>query len=171
MRDGDGFEDLAGPNQRGPDPGAGEELADEIARAMKVPTDRIAVEPEDEEMAWLLLDGRQVSWFNLRTASRTVGQRRSHLVRAMADLTDHIDRIRPLIEGLEPGRRYRFEYRNSEIRRNLRVKGVLRSVSGFRTAKGVAGAGWVLTIETRPAVGKPSTFHLETTTLVAVRPA
>jgi hypothetical protein len=168
---GDGFEDLEGPNERPLEPEVGIDLASEIARSADVPPSRIAVAAEDEEMAWLLVDGRRVSWFNLRAASRAGAERRSHMVQAFAELVRRVDRLRPMIEGLEVGRRYRVEYRNQQLRRNMRVKGVLREVSGFRTAKGVSGAGWVLTLETRPAIGRPATFRLETTTLVDIRPA
>ncbi|HEX9122851.1 MAG TPA: hypothetical protein VF984_05765 [Actinomycetota bacterium] len=167
----DGFEELAGPNERGPDPETSGDLASEIARAMGAPRDRVAVRPEDEEMAWLELDGLRLSWFNLRTASRMSADRRSRLVEAFAELARRIDRLRPMMEPLEVGRRYRVEYRNQQLRRNMRVKGVLRGVTEFRPAKGVNGAGWVLTLETKPAIGTPATFRLETTTLVDIRPA
>jgi hypothetical protein len=167
----EGFEDLAGPNERPIDPTTGGDLASEIARAMGIPPGRIAVEPVSDEMAWLALDGLRLSWFNLRTASRMSADRRSRLVRAFAELARRVDHLRPMIEGLEIGRRYRVEYRNEQIRRNLRVKGVLRGVTEFRHAKGVSGAGWVLTLQTTPAIGTPATFRLETTTLVDIRPA
>ncbi|MFB3739602.1 MAG: hypothetical protein ACE14W_11650, partial [Candidatus Velamenicoccus archaeovorus] len=141
----EGFEELEGPNERPLEPAAGVDLAAEIARAAELAPPRVATEVEDEEMAWLLLDGRRVSWFNLRAASRAGAERRSRMVRAFAELLRRVDRLRPMIEGLEVGRRYRVEYRNQQLRRNMRVKGVLRDVSEFRIASGVTGAGWVLT--------------------------
>ncbi|HZD79489.1 MAG TPA: hypothetical protein VE646_05575 [Actinomycetota bacterium] len=167
----DEFEDVAGPSEGGPEPEEAVDLAAEVAGVMEVPVGRIAVEPDGDEMAWLVLDGGRVTWFNLRTTTRMKPERRSRFVRALAQLARGIDRLRPMIEGLEVGHRYAVEYRNQEIRRNMRVKGVLRDLSGFRVGKGVSGAGWVLTIETKPLLGTPALFHLDTDVLVDMRPA
>ena len=59
-----------------------------------------------------------------------------------------------------------MHYKNDEIRRIFRVKAVLRAVSEFRHAEGVTGAGWTLTLETKPAFYPPVTFDVDTSTLV-----
>ena len=45
---------------------------------------------------------------------------------------------------------------------------MLRGVSEFRHAEGVAGAGWTLTLETKPAFYPPVTFDVDTSTLVDI---
>jgi hypothetical protein len=167
---GDGFEDLARPSGAGPGPDAAASLAADIVAALKETAGRLEVVSDEGEMAWLVRDDRRVSWFNLAAAERAGGARRKGLVRAFAELIRRDDAQRPLIEGLVVGRRYRLHYKNDEIRRIFRVKAVLRGVSEFRHAEGVAGAGWTLTLETKPAFYPPVTFEVDTSTLVDITP-
>lgn len=165
---GDDFDDLARPSGSGPGPGAAAALAADIATALEEPADRLEVRPDQGEMAWLIRDGRRIAWFNLAAAERTGGSRRPSLVRAFARMIRRYDELRPTIEGLVVGRRYRLHYKNEELRRIFRVKAVLRAVSPFHHAEGVEGAGWTLTIETKPALYPPVTFHVDTSTLVDI---
>ena len=126
--------------------------------------------PDQGEMAWLVRDGRRVSWFNLAAAERAGGSRRPGLIRAFAGMIRRYDALRPTIEGLVVGHRYRLHYKNDELRRIFRVKGVLRAVSAFHHAEGVAGAGWILTLETKPAFYPAVTFDVDTSTLVDIAP-
>lgn len=167
---GDDFDDLARPSGAGPGPDAAAALAADIAAALEEPADRLEVRPDQGEMAWLVRDGRRISWFNLAAAERTGGSRRPGLVRAFAGMIRQYDALRPTIEGLVVGRRYRLHYRNDELRRIFRVKAVLRAVSAFHHAEGVAGAGWTLTLETKPALYRPVTFDVDTSTLVDIAP-
>jgi hypothetical protein len=167
---GDEFEDLARPSGTGPGPDAASRLTAEVAASLEEPAGRLDVVLEQGEMAWLVRDGRRVSWFNLAAADRAGGARRTGLVRAFAGMIRRYDAQRPEIEGLVVGRRYRLHYKNDEIRRIFRVKAVLRAVSAFHHAEGVAGAGWILTLETKPAFYPPVTFDVETSTLVDIRP-
>jgi hypothetical protein len=167
---GDDFEDLARPSGAGPGPDAAASLAADIVAALKETAGRLEVVPDEGQMAWLVRDDRRVSWFNLAAAERAGGARRKGLVRAFAELIRRDDAQRPLIEGLVVGRRYRLHYKNDEIRRIFRVKAVLRGVSEFRHAEGVTGAGWTLTLETKPAFYPPVTFDVDTSTLVDITP-
>lgn len=165
---GDDFEDLARPSGAGPGPDAAARLAAEVTAALEEPAERLEVLPDQGEMAWLLLDGRRISWFNLAAAERAGGTRRAGLVRAFAGMIRRYEELRPTIEGLVVGERYRLHYKNDELRRIFRVKAVLRAVSAFRHAEGVAGAGWTLTLETKPAFYPPVTFDVDTSTLVDI---
>jgi len=167
---GDDFEDLARPSGAGPGPEAAARLARDVAAALKDTAGLLEVLPDQGEMAWLVRDGRRVSWFNLAAAERAGGHRRTGLVRAFAELIRRYDAQRPLIEDLVVGRRYRLHYKNDEIRRIFRVKAVLQAVSAFHHAEGVAGAGWTLTLETKPALYPPVTFDVDTSTLVDISP-
>jgi hypothetical protein len=167
---GDDFDDLARPSGAGPGPDAAAALAADIAAALEEPAGRLEVRLDQGEMAWLVRDGRRVSWFNLAAAERTGGSRRPGLVRAFVGMIRQYDTLRPTIQGLVVGRRYRLHYKNDELRRIFRVKAVLRAVSQFHHAEGVAGAGWTLTLETKPAFYRPVTFDVETTTLVDITP-
>src|SRR4029450_14049252 len=113
-------------------------------------------------MAGLERDGRRISWFNLAAAERAGGSRRPRLVRTFAGMIRQYDALPPTLEGLVVGRRYRLHYKNDELRRIFRVKAVLRAVSGFHHAEGVAGAGWTLTLETKPAFYPPVHLHGDT---------
>jgi hypothetical protein len=166
----DDFEDLARPSGAGPGPDAAAALAADIASALEEPAERLEVRPDQGEMAWLVRDGHRISWFNLAAAERAGGSRRPGLVRAFAGMIRQYDAMRPTIEGLVVGRRYRLHYKNDELRRIFRVKAVLRAVSPFHHAEGVAGAGWTLTLETKPAFYPPVTFDVDTSTLVDIAP-
>jgi hypothetical protein len=167
---GDDFDDLARPSGAGAGPEAAAALASDISAALGEPSDRLKVRPDQGEMAWLVRDGRRISWFNLAAAERAGGSRRPRLVRTFAGMIRQFDELRPTIEGLEVGRRYRLHYKNDELRRIFRVKAVLRAVSAFHHAEGVAGAGWTLTLETKPAFYRPVTFDVDTSTLVDITP-
>ena len=167
---GDDFDDLAHPSGAGSGPDAAAALAADIAAALEEPADRLEVDPDQREMAWLVRDGRRISWFNLAAAERTGGSRRPALVRAFAAMIRRYDAQRPTIEGLVVGRRYRLHYKNDELRRIFRVKAVLLAVSAFHHAEGVVGAGWTLTLETKPAFYPPVTFDVDTSTLVDIAP-
>jgi len=167
---GDDFEDLARPSGAGPGPDAAARLAADIDAALEEPAGRLEVLPDQGEMAWLVRDGRRVSWFNLAAAERAGGSRRPGLIRAFAGMIRRYDALRPTIEGLVVGHRYRLHYKNDELRRIFRVKGVLRAVSAFHHAEGVAGAGWILTLETKPAFYPAVTFDVDTSTLVDIAP-
>ena len=167
---GDDFDDLARPSGAGAGPEAAAALASDISAALGEPADRLNVRPDQSEMAWLVRDGRRISWFNLAAAERAGGSRRPRLVRTFAGMIRKYDALRPTIEGLEVGRRYRLHYKNDELRRIFRVKAVLRGVSAFHHAEGVAGAGWTLTLETKPAFYRPVTFDVDTSTLVDITP-
>jgi hypothetical protein len=162
------FEEVALTGSREASRDAGVTLAAEIAAAAGEPQGRLAIVPDEGSMAWLMRDGRRLSWFNLWAAEREGGHRRSQLVRAFADLVRRIDEQRPLMKRLEVGRTYRVQYRNEELLRNFVVKAVLRSVSEFAHARGVVGAGWTLTLETKPRFFPASTFEVHTSTLVEV---
>jgi hypothetical protein len=165
------FDDLAGPSDGALRPESATRLVDEIAASLGEPAGRLTIAAgEDPEMAWLLRDGRRLSWFNLREAERQTGERRTRLVRTFADMVRRYDELRPVIDGLTIGRRYRVEYKNEKIRRTFRTKGVLRAVSEFRHARGVTGAGWTLTLESKPAFGKPVTYRFDTAALTDIRP-
>lgn len=167
---GDDFEDLARPSGAGPGPDAAARLAADIAAALDETAGRLEVVSDQGEMAWLVRDGRRLSWFNLAAAERAGGHRRTGLVKAFAGMIRRYDAQLPVIEGLVVGRRYRLHYKNDEIRRIFRVKAVLRAVSAFHHAEGVAGAGWTLRLETKPAFYPPVTFDVDTSTLVDVHP-
>jgi hypothetical protein len=167
---GDDFDDLARPSGADPGPEAAAALASDISSALGEPADRLKVRPDQGEMAWVVRDGRRISWFNLAAAERTGGSRRPRLVRTFAGMIRQYDELRPTIEGLVVGRRYRLHYKNDELRRIFRVKAVLRGVSAFHHADGVAGAGWTLSLEMKPAFYRPVTFDVDTSTLVDITP-
>jgi hypothetical protein len=167
---GDDFEDLARPSGAGPGPDAAARLAADITAGLEEAAGHLEVVSDQGEMAWLVRDGRRVSWFNLAAAERAGGVRRKGLVRAFAELIRRYDAQRPVIEGLVVGGRYRLHYKNDEIRRIFRVKAVLQAVSEFRHAEGVTGAGWTLTLESKPAFYPPVTFDVDTSTLVDITP-
>ncbi len=168
---GDPFDELAGPSGEGPHPRSAAELAAEIASALGEPAGRVRVEPDDRGMAWLVRDGRRLSWFNLEEAERLNADRRAALVRTFRDLVRRIDELAPTVEGLEVGRSYMVEYKNPGIRRTFRVKAALRSVSELRPGRGVSGAGWTLRFESRPRFGAPGAFEVDSSVLVRIEPA
>jgi hypothetical protein len=168
---GNPFDELAGPSGEDPHPRSAADLAAEITSALDEEAGRVRIEPDDREMAWLVRDGRRLSWFNLTEAERLNADRRATLVRSFRDLVRRIDELWPTIEGLEVGRSYAVEYTNPGIRRTFRVKAALRSVSEFRPGRGVSGAGWTLRFESRPRFGAPGTFEIDSSTLVRIEPA
>ena len=163
---GDDFGDLSRP---GPERGAGD-LADLVANALGEAPGRLTVEREDEEMAWLVRDGIRLSTFNLRAAGSTDPERRAAFAKALAELVRRLDELRPTIDGLEVGRAYKVDYRHEKLRRIFRVKGSLVEVSTWRLAEGPTGGGWTLTLESRPRLGAPSTFHVDTDVLTRIVP-
>jgi hypothetical protein len=162
------FEEIELTGSRRPTREAASALAADIVTVLGEPPGRVEVVPDDGSMAWLVREGRRLSWFNLWAAEREGGPRRSEMVRAFADLVRRIDEQRPVIERLEVGRPYMVQYRNEELFRNFRLKAVLRSVSEFGHARGIAGAGWTLTLETKPRLFPASTFTVHTSTVVQI---
>ncbi len=168
---GNAFDELAGPSGERPHPRSAADLAAEIASALGEPPGRLRVEPDGPEMAWLVRDGRRLSWLNLREAERLNAERRRELVRSLRDVVRRIDELASTIERLEVGRAYAVEYTNPRIRRTFRVKAVLRSVSELHPGRGVSGAGWTLGFESRPRFGAPGTFEVDTSVLTRIEPA
>jgi hypothetical protein len=166
---GDEFDDLARPSGAG-SPDSAIRLAAEISQALDEPPGRLAVVPDERDMAWLVRDGYRVSWFNLSAADRPSVERRARMVRSFADLIRRYDQLRPTIEGLQVGRRYRVQYKDTYLRRVFSSKSVLRSVSEFSPAEGVEGGEWVLRFEDKPAFYPPTTYEVHTSTLVDIRP-
>lgn len=162
----DDFRDLTQP---GPERAAGD-LARQIAETLGEPTDRLAVEPEDEEMAWLLRDGVRLSSFNLRAVGAAEADRRAGFVEALAGLVRRYEELRPTLEGLEPGKQYVVDYKHERLRRIFRVKGTLIDVSPWQPAEGPSGGGWTLTLESRPRFGEPSRFRVQTDVLTRIVP-
>jgi hypothetical protein len=163
---GEDFGDLSRP---GPERGAGD-LAGLVANALGETPGRVAIEREDEEMAWLVRDGVRVSTFNLHAAGSADPERRAAFAKALAGLVRRFDQLRPTIEGLEVGRAYKADYKHEKLRRIFRVKGILVEVSTWRPAEGPTGGGWTLTLESRPRFGAPSTFQVETDVLTRIVP-
>lgn len=161
------FEDLSRPSGAS---GAGP-LADELAAALDEPPGDIVVEPEGDEMGWVLRDDVRVSRVNLRTLGTADPDRRERFVRALADLITRFDEQRGTIDELEVGRRYAVEYKHERLRRTFRVTGELLEVSAWHPADGPTGGGWTLTLESRPRFGKPSRFHVATDVLTKIVPA
>lgn len=160
----DDFDDLTQPSggRRAVD------LATEVATALGEAPGRLAVEPEDDEMAWLTRDGVRLSRFNLRATGKADPGRRTSFAEALAELVRRFDEQRPTIEGLEVGRSYRVDYKHERLRRTFRVAGVLVEVSPWHPAEGPTGGGWTLTLETRPRFGAPSTFHVDTAVMTRI---
>jgi hypothetical protein len=163
---GEDFGDLSHP---GPERGAGD-LAEQVANALGEASGRLTVEREDDEMAWLVRDGVRLSTFNLRAAGSADPERRAAFAKALAGLVRRFDGLRPTIEGLAVGRAYKVDYKHEKLRRIFRVKGILVEVSAWRLAEGPTGGGWMLTLESRPRFGPPSTFHVETDVLTRIVP-
>ena len=163
----DGFDDLVQP---GPDRSAGDLVA-EVLAALGEPPGRVAVEAEDDEMAWLTRDGIRLSRFNARATGAAEPERRAAFARTLADLVRRYDELRPTIERLEIGRTYRVDYKNARLRRTFRVKGTLLEVSPWRAAEGTNGGGWRLTLETSPRFGSPSRYHVDTDVMTEIVPA
>jgi hypothetical protein len=162
----DDFEDLSRPSG-----GSGaDDLADAVVAALGEDPGRLALEPEGDEMAWLVRDGVRVSRVNLRAVASADPGRRDRFARALSDLVRRYDELRPTIEALEPGRSYRVDYKHEKLRRTFRVKGVLVEVSPWTTADGATGGGWILTLESSPRFGEPSRFHVGTDVLTRVVP-
>lgn len=161
---GDDFDDLTQPSggRRAGD------LTAEIATALGEAPGRLTVEPEDDEMAWLSRDGVRLSRFNLRATGSADPGRRTAFADALAELVRRFDALRPTIDGLEIGRAYRVDYKHERLRRTFRVKGVLVEVSAWRPAEGPTGGGWMLTLESRPRFGGPSTFHVDTAVMTRI---
>jgi hypothetical protein len=172
----DEFDELAAPSGDEERPHAATDLVDEIVAELGEPDGRLAIVPEDEGMAWLLRDGTRLSSFNLTEADRLPADRRMRLVSAFAGLVRHYDEMRSTVKGLEVGRRYLIDYKSQGTQqihrggRSIRMKGTLRSVSGFRHARGVSGAGWVLTFEYKPTFGEKTTYKIDTSWLLKIRP-
>ncbi|MGE5459075.1 MAG: hypothetical protein ACM3WR_00460 [Solirubrobacterales bacterium] len=163
---GEDFGDLSRP---GPERGSGE-LSELVADALGEGPGEIAIEREDDEMAWLVRDGVRLSRFNLRAVAATDLDRRRAFAKALAGLTRRFDELRPTIEELEIGRPYAVDYKHEKLRRIFRVKGTLLEVSPWRPAEGPEGGGWTLTLESKPRFGAPSTFHVETDVLTRIVP-
>ncbi len=164
----EGFEDLARPSGSG-SPDSASRLAAEISDSLGESPGRLAIVPDERDMAWLLRDGRRLSWFNLSVADRPAGERRTRLVRSFADLVARYDRLRPTIEGLQVGRRYEVQYKDAYLRRNFRSKSVLLEVSEFQHADGVDGGEWVLLFEDKPAFYPPTTIEVHSSSLVEIK--
>ncbi len=173
----DEFDDLAAPSGDEQRPRSAADLTAEIATSLDEPEGRLAIVADDEEMAWLLRDGTRLSWFNLKEADQLSTERHDKLVRAFANLVRRYDEMHPIVGGLEVGRHYLIDYKSELTRqfhrggRVMRVKGTLLSVSEFRHARGVSGAGWVLKLEYKPTFGDKNVYKIDTTTLVKIRPA
>ncbi|HEX5949806.1 MAG TPA: hypothetical protein VFZ96_02295 [Actinomycetota bacterium] len=163
---GDDFRDLTQP---GPERAAGD-LARQISDALGEPPGRLAVEREDEEMAWLVRDGVRLSSFNLRAVAAADAGRRADFVKALAALVRRYEELRPTLEGLEPGKPYVVDYKHEQLRRIFRVKGTLLEVSPWQPAEGPAGGGWTLTLESKPRFGPPSRFRVQTDVLTRIVP-
>ncbi|MEW6060021.1 MAG: hypothetical protein AB1551_07790 [Actinomycetota bacterium] len=174
---GDEFDELAVPGGEERRARSATDLTAEIAALLGEPDGRLAIVPDEEEMAWLLRDGKRLSSFNLKEADQLSAERHERLVQKFADLVRRYDELLPIVEGLEVGRRYNVDYISEESRRihrggrSIRAKGTLLSVSGFRHGRGVGGAGWVLTLEYKPTFGEKSVYKIDTTTLVKIRKA
>lgn len=163
---GDDFRDLSQP---GPERAAGD-LARQVSDALGEAPGRLAVEREDEEMAWLVRDGVRLSSLNLRAVGGADAARRAGFVRALADLVRRYEELRPTLEGLEPGKPYVVDYKHERLRRVHRVKATLVEVSPWEAAEGPAGGGWTLTLETTPRFGSPSRFRVRSDVLTRIVP-
>ncbi len=163
----DDFEDLSRP---GGARGAGE-LANELAAALGEAPGDIAVEPEDDEMGWIVRGGVRLSRVNLRALGGIDPERHARFVEALAGLVRRFDEQRATIEALEVGRRYVVDYKNVKLRRAFRVRGELLEISSWHPADGPTGGGWTLTLESRPRFGEPSSFHVRTDVMTRIVPA
>ena len=162
----DGFDDLVRPS---PGRSAGD-LAAQVSAALGEPPGRVAIEPEDDEMAWLTREGVRLSRFNAQATGGAAPERRAAFALALADLVRRYDELRPTIEDLEVGGRYRVDYKHERLRRTFRVTGELLEVSPWQPADGPSGGGWTLTLETRPRFGKPSRFRVGSDVLTTIAP-
>ena len=163
----DGFDDLVRPSH---DRSAGD-LAAQVSAALGEAPGRVAIEPEDDEMAWLTREGVRLSRFNAHATGGAAPERRAAFARALADLVRRYDELRPTIDDLEVGGRYRVDYKHEKLRRTFRVTGELLEVSPWQPADGPSGGGWTLTLETRPRFGKPSRFQVSTDVMTDISPA
>ena len=163
---GDDFRDLSQP---GPDRAAGD-LARQISDALGEPPGRLTIQPEDEEMAWLVRDGVRLSSFNLPAVGAAEPGRLAGFVGALAGLIRRYEELRPMLEDLEPGKHYVVDYKHERLRRTFRVKGTLVEVGPWQPADGPTGGGWTLTLESRPRFGEPSRFRVETDVLTRIVP-
>jgi hypothetical protein len=172
----DEFDSLAAPSGDEHRPESATALAAQIVAELGEPDGRLKVVLDEEEMAWLLRDGTRVSWFNLKEADQLSTDRRERLVRALADLVRRYDEMSSTVKELKVGRRYVIDYKTDQTRqihrsgRTMRLKGTLLSISGFRHARGVRGAGWVLTLEYKPTFGEKTVYKIDTIWLVKIRP-
>jgi hypothetical protein len=171
----DKFDDLAAPSGDSQRPHSAADLTAEIVTSLSEPEGRLAIVADDEEMAWLLRDGVRLSWFNLKETDQLTAERRARFVQALAKLVRRYEEMRSTVKGLEVGRRYVIDYKSPGLEaihrggRSMRVKGTLLSVSGFRYARGVSGAGWVLTLEYKPTFGDKNVYKIDTSWLLKIR--
>jgi hypothetical protein len=163
----DDFDDLSLPSR----PGGAGDLASLIAAALGEGPGLLEIVPEDEEMAVLVRDGQRLSRLNLREVGTADPERRARFAAGLAELVRTFDRLHPTIAGLEVGHTYVVDYKHERLRRTFRAKGTLLRASGWRTADGVRGGGWMLTFEVRPRFGKPSELNVDTSILTRVEPA
>ena len=163
----DDFDDLSRPSGAR---GAGA-LAAELSAALEEPPGDVTVEPEDDEMGWILREDVRLSRVNLRALGSADPERRARFVAALAELVMRFDGQRSTMEGLEVGRRYAVEYKHEKLRRTFRVTGDLIEVSAWRPADGPNGGGWTLTLESHPRFGAPSRFQVATDVLTRITPA
>ena len=166
MSGADDFDDLSRPSG-----GEAGDLAALVAGVLGEVPGRLTLEPEGEEMAWLVRDGVRLSRCNTHAVSSADPERRAAFARALADLVRRFDELRPTIDGLEIGRRYEVDYKHQKLRRIFRVKGTLLEVSAWRPADGPSGGGWTLALESKPRFGAPSRFQVETDVLTRIVPA
>lgn len=162
----DDFGDLSRPSE----PRGGGDLLELVRAALGDPRGELELVLEDEEMGWLVRDGTRVSRLNLREIGRTDLDRRQRFATALAELVRRFDALRWTIDGLEVGRDYIVDYKHAELRRTFRQKGVLRAVSPWRTAEGIDGGGWSITLEVKPRFGKAVAMQVDTRVLTNIEP-
>lgn len=162
----EGFADLSRPG-----PEAAAALPTLVAAALGEPPDRLSLDVERGDLAWLVRDGVRLCSLNPSAVAAADPARRAAFAEALAGLVRRYEELRRTLEGLEVGRAYRVDYKHERLRRTFRVKATLLGVGPWRPAEGPEGGGFTLELETRPRFGSPSTFHVGTEVLTRIVPA
>lgn len=160
------FSDLSRPG-----PGSAQDLPALVAAALGESPGRLGLEVERGDLAWLVREGVRLCSLNPAAVGAADPARRAAFAEALAGLVRRYDALRGMLDGLEVGRTYRVDYKHEGLRRTFRVKAVLRGIGPWLPAQGPDGGGFVLTLETRPRFGSPTTFRVGTDVLTRIAPA
>jgi hypothetical protein len=74
------------------------------------------------------------------------------------------------ISSLEPGRRYRVEWKNDELRRSFRFAGILMSIDVSPSTTLGEEPFRRLVFEVKPRFGKPTVQRVDVATLRSIQP-